>query len=185
MFSNSILITDFTLTDNSPVYQNQTWTGQIITRNSGINFFTISFKVQTTKDNRAELQRFQAEHSLGRPFKMSLGWYSQYSGEQEGAVLVTAPVAVASYKIPVSNNKLEVGTLIQFSSTTKLYKVLANTGTELSIYPSLRKPISGGEVIKFNNLTGTFILTNDNNKTNYVSENIISMDITATEDVTG
>jgi hypothetical protein len=49
---NNTLISEFMLTDNIPQYQNQTWTGETITRVVGSQYF--SFKVTLNKMNRAE-----------------------------------------------------------------------------------------------------------------------------------
>ncbi|AKF37323.1 hypothetical protein ACXKU5_002853 [Yersinia enterocolitica] len=186
MFSKNILISDFILTDNQPVYQNQSWSGQTISRSTGIQYYSLNFKVQTTKQFRQELQAFQAQYSLGRPFEHSLGWYSQYNGQQQVLVQSLQNSNAGAYIIKVlPSTKLEVGTLIQFSNHKKIYKIINNDGQgNLSIYPSLRKAVQLSENIKFNNIMGSFILQISNDKIDYNSENIISMNISAIEDVT-
>ncbi|CRY67018.1 Uncharacterised protein [Yersinia kristensenii] len=186
MFSKNILISDFVLTDNQPLYQNQSWTGQTISRSTGIQYYTIAFKIQATKQNRQEIQAFQAQYGLGRPFEHSLGWYSQYNGQQQVIVQSLQNSNAGSYIIKVPpNTKLEIGTIIQFTNHKKIYKIINNDGLgNLSIYPSLRKTVQLSENIKFNNIMGTFILQNNNDKIDYNSGNIITMSISAIEDVT-
>jgi hypothetical protein len=72
---NNTLISEFMLTDNIPQYQNQTWTGETITRVVGSQYFTLSFKVTLNKMNRAELANFYALYGQGKPFSMPLGWW--------------------------------------------------------------------------------------------------------------
>ncbi|CQI92549.1 Uncharacterised protein [Yersinia rohdei] len=186
MFSKNILISDFILTDNHPVYQNQSWTGQLITRQTGVGYYSIQFKIQATKQCRAELQQFITEHGFGKPFSHSLGWYSEYTGQQESTVQCLSLASVGTYVIKVQpQTVLEVGTLIQFTNHRKIYKIIGNDGMgNLSIFPSLRKPVQISENIKFNNIYGTFILQTDG-KIDFNSENIIIMNIKAIEDVTG
>ena len=57
---NNALISEFMLTDNIPQYQNQTWTGETITRVVGSQYFTLSFKVTLNKMNRTALANFYA-----------------------------------------------------------------------------------------------------------------------------
>ncbi|CNH80766.1 Uncharacterised protein [Yersinia pekkanenii] len=186
MFSKNILISDFVLSDNQPLYQNQSWTGQTISRSTGCQYYTLTFKIQATKQFRQEIQAFQAQYGLSRPFEHSLGWYSQYNGGQQSLVQALAISNAGSYVIKVlASTKLEVGTIIQFTNHKKIYKIISNDGLgNLSIYPSLRKTVQLSENIKFNNIMGTFILQNSNDKTDYNSGNIISMNISAIEDVT-
>ncbi|EGJ6570162.1 hypothetical protein INC08_004543, partial [Escherichia coli] len=114
MFNNS-LISDFILSDNIPQYQNKTWSGEVITRIVGTQYFSISFKVTTNKKYRTDLTNFLALYSSGRPFDMSLGWWGDYSGNQATGIQVTAARTAGATSIQTNTNNLSPGDLIQFS----------------------------------------------------------------------
>ncbi|HCA3847275.1 TPA: hypothetical protein MPJ73_004148 [Enterobacter hormaechei] len=182
---NNTLISEFTLTDNIPQFQNQTWTGETITRVVGSQYFTLSFKVTLNKMNRAELANFYALYGQGRPFDMSLGWWSQYSGTQASQVQATAARAAGATSIAVNANTLEVGTVVQFNGHKKLYRIIANTGNVITIFPGLIKNIQLGELVKYDNIQGSFILTPQNAAYQMPSTNIMEVTINATENIRG
>ncbi|MEG3135667.1 hypothetical protein SC206_19090 [Rouxiella sp. T17] len=185
MFSNNIKIDTFVLTDNAPLFSNQSWTGELITRSTGVQYYSISFQVNLHTRSRQELQQFIAQYGQGAPFEMSLGWYSTYTGAQTGAIAASKAAGANTYQISVAaGNKIEVGSIIQFTNHKKLYKVIANTGSVLSIFPNLKQPVQVGENIKYNALTGMFKLQMDNNAYATPSENLIQMTFKAIEDVT-
>ncbi|WP_426729298.1 hypothetical protein [Enterobacter cloacae complex sp. 357B1] len=75
---NNTLISEFMLTDNIPQYQNQTWTGETITRVVGSQYFTLSFKVTLNKMNRAELANFYALYGQGKETVLYASWMVEY-----------------------------------------------------------------------------------------------------------
>ncbi|EOU9592077.1 hypothetical protein ACOJEA_004777 [Klebsiella aerogenes] len=182
---NNALISDYMLTDNVPQYQNQTWAGETITRIVGTQYFSLSFKVTMNKKYRAELSNFYAQYASGKPFDMSLGWWSKYEGTQTAAVQTTAARTAGATSIAVNSNRLEVGSLIQFGGHKKLYRVVANTGTVMTIFPGLIKNIQLGENIKFDNIQGSFILTPNQSAYNLPSTMVMEVTITATENIRG
>lgn len=142
---NNALISEFMLTDNIPQYQNQTWTGETITRVVGSQYFTLSFKVTLNKMNRTELANFYALYGQGRPFDISLGWWSDYNGTQASQVQATAARAAGATSVAVNANTLEVGTVVQFTGHKKLYRIIANTGNVITIFPRLIKTSNLGK----------------------------------------
>ncbi|MGP6488929.1 hypothetical protein [Duffyella gerundensis] len=182
---NNALISDYTLTDNIPQYQNQTWSGETITRMVGTQYFSLSFKVTLNKKDRAELANFLALYGNGKPFDMSLGWWGTYSGSQNAVIQATAARAAGATSIAVNSNSLEVGNLVQFNGHKKLYRVLANTGTTITIFPGLVNSIQTSEVMKYNNLQGSFILTPQNSAYQLPSTNVIEFTVQATENIRG
>ncbi|MCW2478117.1 hypothetical protein [Candidatus Symbiopectobacterium sp. NZEC135] len=179
---DEFLISSFVLSDNQPMYKNQANSGRLIQRSTGIQYFDISFQVNLNIDDRAAFQKWIAEHSQGKPFEMSLGYYSLYNGLQKGNVIANA-ASKNTYKITCTS-VIEVGTLIQFSGHKKIYRVIANDGVTLSIFPSLRQEVQNNETIKYNDIKGTFILNVDKNKYEYKSEQIVQQTFTAVEDIT-
>lgn len=178
-------ISEFVLSDNVPLFQQKIWTGEQITRVVGTEYFSISFKVTMNKQYRAQLANFYAQYAQGKPFDMSLGWWGKYVGNQNAGVQATAARAAGATSIAVNSNSLEVGSLIQFNGHKKLYRVIANTGTTMNIFPGLIKNIQLGEVIKYNNLSGSFVLTTQNAQFSFPSTNLIEVTIQATENVRG
>ncbi|MES3530077.1 hypothetical protein [Enterobacter hormaechei] len=182
---NNALISEFMLMDNIPQYQNQTWTGETITRVVGSQYFTLSFKVTLNKMNRAELANFYALYGQGRPFDISLGWWSDYNGTQASQVQATAARAAGATSVAVNANTLEVGTVVQFTGHKKLYRIIANSGNVITIFPGLIKNIQLGEVMKYDNIQGSFILTPQNAAYQMPSTNIMEVTINATENIRG
>ncbi|EPB3479050.1 hypothetical protein ACRFZU_000522 [Escherichia coli] len=182
---NNALISEYTLTDNVPQFQNQTWSGETITRIVGTQYFTLSFKVTINKNNRQELANFYANYTNSKPFDMSLGWWGDYNGRQTGAVQATAARNAGATSIAVNTNSLEVGSLIQFGGHKKLYRIIANTGTTMTIFPGLIRSVQGGEVINYDNLKGSFILVPSQNGYNLPSTNVMEVTIQATENIRG
>ncbi|MCC1903060.1 hypothetical protein KSI20_24790, partial [Salmonella enterica subsp. enterica serovar Indiana] len=58
---------------------------------------------------------------------------------------------------------LEVGAMIQFANHKKLYTVVQNTGSELSLFPALQANVQLGETIFYNGIVieGTLAPDND------------------------
>jgi len=184
MLSNA-LISDFMLTDNIPQYQNQTWSGETITRVVGVQYYSVSFKVTMNKKKRAELSNFYAQYAQGKPFDMPLGWWGSYTGSFSGTIQVTAAAAAGATTIAVTQNTLEVGSLVQFNGHKKLYKVVGNNGFSITLFPGLTRAIQTSEVLNYENLQGSFILTPQNASYQYPSTNVMEVTIQATENIRG
>jgi len=184
MFNNA-LISGFVLSDNRPQYQTQTWSGETLTRMVGVQYFTLTFKVTVNKKDRAELANFYGQYGSGKPFDMSLGWWGQYNGTQTTTVQATAAAAAGASSVTASRNTLEVGSLIQFNGHKKLYRITANNGYTISIYPGLIRAIQTSEVIKFDNLQGSFVLNPQNSVYELPSTNVMEITINATENIRG
>ncbi len=182
---NNALISDFMLSDNIPQYQNQTWSGETITRMVGVQYYSVSFKVTLNRKTRAELANFYALYAQGKPFDMPLGWWGSYVGSHTGAIQATAARSVGATSIAVTQNTLEVGSLVQFNGHKKLYKVVGNNGFTLTIFPGLTRPIQTSEVLNYDNLQGSFILTPQNSTYQYPSTNVMEVTIQATENIRG
>ncbi|WP_233970947.1 hypothetical protein [Pectobacterium versatile] len=180
---DNFLISSFVLSDNQPMYKNQANSGRLIQRSTGIQYFDISFQVSLNIEDRLKFQQWIAEYSQGKPFEMSLGWYSMYNGIQKDTVTVLNAANKSTYKISCDSD-LEVGTLIQFSGHKKIYRVIANDGENLSIFPNLRQSVQENETIKYNDIKGTFILNVDKNQYQYKSEKVLQQTFTAVEDIT-
>jgi hypothetical protein len=182
LFSNNIKITDFQLTSTEPKYSNRSWTGTQIQRSTGIQYYQLQFTMNFHQKDSAEYERFIATYGQGRAFSMDLGHLSKYTGSQTTAVSSTAVSAIGTYQVKTTNNGLEVGTLIQFQNHKKIYRVIANTGTVLSLFPNLRQQVGLNENIRYQNIEGQFVLDVDNNHQLNIKT---SMNITlkATEDI--
>ncbi|MDH6161144.1 hypothetical protein M2354_000799 [Leclercia adecarboxylata] len=180
LFSNNIKISDFKLQSTEPAYSNKSWTGAQIRRSTGIQYYQISFNLQFNQADRQEVLNFIAQYSQGRPFITDLGYYSQYTGNQFNTVSSTATVNKGGTVIPCNNNVLEVGTLVTFQNSTKIHRIIANTGTSITVFPALRQNVQAGEVIRYQGITGAFIIDVDCDL-NLQSTNIISLQVKATE----
>lgn len=180
-FSNNIKVTGFQITSTEPMYTNRAWSGSLITRSTNIQYYNLQFTLNFSQENAPEVQKFIAQYSQGKPFQMDLGYLSQYKGVQTAAISASAVEAAGTYKISTTQNSLEVGSLIQFSNHAKIYRVIANTGTTISIFPNLRSQVNTGEPVKFNNLQGSFILDPTNNNYQMQVQKVMSVQLNAVE----
>lgn len=181
VFTNNIKLSDVQVTSMEPIYTNQSWTGVIHTRSTGIQYYTIQFTMQFEKKYLQEYNAFIAQYSQGAPFNLSLGFYGNYLGTQTKSIQATAARAKGSYQIPVASGyTVEVGTLIQFSNHKKIYRVISNANNVLSIFPDLRQNVVIGEIIKYKGIEGQFMLNPDNDYSLTVA-NAMSIQLKATE----
>ncbi|NIG74192.1 hypothetical protein F3J34_11350 [Klebsiella sp. Ap-873] len=151
-FSNDIKITDVTLSSTVPQYSQRAWTGVELRRTVGIQYYKLKFTLNFEVKNRSEVQAFIAQYQQGKPFILSLGQYSQYTGTENGSVAAAGAVNAGGMIIPTNQNALRVGDMIQFTNHKKLYQILETNGTSLTIFPQLRQAVSVDEVINYNNL---------------------------------
>lgn len=180
LFTNNIKISDFKLQNIEPAYSNISWTGSQIRRSTGIQYYQISFNLQFNQADRQEVLNFIAQYSQGKPFTTDLGYFSQYTGNQIGTVSSTATVTKGATVIPCNANVLEVGTLVTFQNSTKIHRIIANTGTSITVFPALRQNVQAGEVIRYQGISGSFIIDVDCDL-NLPSSNIMSLQVKATE----
>ena len=180
LFTNNIKISDFQLQSIEPSYSNKSWTGAQIRRSTGIQYYQLTFNIQFNQADRQEVLNFIAQYSQGQPFITDLGYYSQYTGNQFATVSSTATVNKGGSVIPCNSNMLEVGTLVTFQNSTKIHRIIANTGTSITVFPALRQNVQAGEVIRYQGITGTFIIDIDCDL-NLPSKNIMNLSIKATE----
>lgn len=180
-FSKNIKISDFTLQSKSPQYSNQSWTGQVIQRSTGVQWYTFNFTLNFNQRERIEVQSFIAQYQQGKPFTISLGHMATYNGKQKNPVYVKSPVAKGIYKFTTTASQvLEVGAMIQFGNHKKLYSVVANNGTTISIFPALQANIQANEPVLYNGLVIEAILDVDNDYQMPVT-NAVSMKFKCTE----
>ena len=164
LFTNNIKISDFQLQSIEPSYSNKS-----------IQYYQLTFNIQFNQADRQEVLNFIAQYSQGKPFSTDLGYYSQYTGNQFATVSSTATVNKGGSVIPCNSNILEVGTLVTFQNSTKIHRIIANT-----VFPALRQNVQAGEVIRYQGITGTFIIDIDCDL-NLPSKNIMNLNIKATE----
>lgn len=159
----NVSISDFTLQDQSPQYSNQSWTGALIQRSTGVQWYDYQFTLSFNQKDRLEVLAFLAQYRQGKPFQMSMGHLSQYNGSQSGTVTSKVAVNRGLYKVQTNlPQTLEVGAMIQFANHKKLYTVVQNTGTELSLFPALQANVQLGETIFYNGLVIEGTLAPDN-----------------------
>ena len=121
--------------------------------------------LQFNKKSYPEFNMFMAMYSQSRPFMIGLGLYGKYSGIQTGVLNVTTTTAAGNNTFPC-NNKLEVGSLIQFSNHNKLYRVMpGTTSTSITVFPFLQQNVQMGEVVKYDNLMVEMTIDPDNDWT--------------------
>ncbi|ROP61611.1 hypothetical protein EDF81_0082 [Enterobacter sp. BIGb0383] len=161
-FSNQIKVNNFQIKSTEPIYSNQSWTGQRIIRSTGIQYYQIQFQLSFNIKERAEVTKFIAEYSQGKPFQMSLGHLSTYTGTQTGAVTVQTSVNKGSMIIPVSTNTLAVGEWIQFTNHKKIYRIVEQSASSITIFPALNSSVQASEPLFYDNLVIEAVLDTEN-----------------------
>ncbi|QUG77924.1 hypothetical protein GKQ23_13020 [Erwinia sp. E602] len=143
------------------MYSNQSWTGQRIVRDTGIQYYEISFVLNFNIENRGEVQTFLAQYQHGRPFSMSLGYYGTYAGKQTGGLVASAQTGKGNMVVN-TNNKLAVGELVQFTNHKKIYQVIERTDTSITVFPALQNIVLVNEPIIYENIEIEAVLNPDN-----------------------
>lgn len=181
-FTNNIKINNVTLSSTEPRYSNESWTGAMITRSTGIQYYNIQFGLSFNQKDVAEYHAFVSQYSQGKPFAMALGHLSTYKGSQVGAVSATSPAAKGTYQVSTTANTLEIGTLIQFSNHRKIYRIIGRTGNTIQLFPNLRANVQTNETIRYTSIEGEFVLLPDNEYQLPIS-NVMSVQLTARENL--
>lgn len=182
LFSNKIKITNFQLSSTQPQYTNRAWSGTQITRSTGIQYYELTFTLNFNQRDQLEVKNFIAQYSQSKPFSINLGMYGQYTGNQASAVSTQSSAAMGSYQVSTNQNSLEIGTLIQFQNHAKIYRIIANTGTTISLFPNLRNTVQVGENIKYQNIEGSFVLNADNDYQIQI-QSAMTLQLKATENI--
>ncbi|EMY4147405.1 hypothetical protein AAIR64_001272 [Escherichia coli] len=164
--SKNIKITDFTLKSKQPFFKAQSISGKFQRRFTGIQYFEAEFTANFMAEHINEVKEFVARHLFGRPFSVPLSYYSKYTGDVRQMVTAATGTARGGRKVRLSNftGTLKAGTIIQFENHKKIYKITEDvkSGGEMKLFPNLRQNVLAGEVIKYQNVEGEFLLTTDN-----------------------
>lgn len=181
-FTNSIKVTNVTLSSTVPQYSQRAWTGVELRRLVGIQYYKLQFTLNFEVKNRREVQAFITEYQAGKPFTLSLGSAGLYQGTQTGAVTATAAATTGSMVISTNTNNLQAGDMIQFTSHKKLYQIVSKTANTITIFPQLRQNVGVNEVINYNNLVIEARLDVDQTFDMGIS-NVTSIQFNATENL--
>ncbi len=178
--SKNIKVSTVNLKSIEPKYEHQSWTGQIIQRLTGIQYYELEFTMTFNTKDRSEVLAFIGEYGQGKIFEMQLGHLSTYVGNQTGAVNSTDVLPAGAIVIPTNTQQLGLGELIQFTNHKKIYRIISSTDTSLTIFPALRSGVQAGEMIRYNGLTISAVLKADNDYSMPIT-NIVEMKFSATE----
>ncbi|HAM6012147.1 TPA: hypothetical protein IB719_001086 [Escherichia coli] len=163
--SKNIKITDFTLTSKQPFFKAQAISGKFQRRFTGIHYYEAQFTANFMAEHISEVKEFVAKHMLGRPFSVPLSYYSKYTGDVRQMVTAAARTDRGGRKVRLSNftGTLKAGTIIQFENHKKIYMITEDvkSGGEMKLFPNLRQHVLAGEVIKYQNVEGEFLLTTE------------------------
>lgn len=181
-FSQNIKITNVSLSSTVPQYSQRAWSGVELRRSVGIQYYKLDFTLNFEIKNRGEVLAFIAEYQQGKPFTLSLGHLSLYTGVQTGAVSVSSAAAKGTMIVNVSTNNLEKGTLIQFAGHKKIYQIIDKTSTSITVFPQLRQQVSINESVVYNNLMIEARLDVDQDFGMNIS-NVTSVQLAATENL--
>ncbi|MDU4226402.1 MAG: hypothetical protein E7I02_00135 [Klebsiella grimontii] len=178
--SKNIKVSAVNLKSTEPKYEHTSWTGQVIQRLTGIQYYELDFTMTFNTKDRSEVLAFIGEYGQGKAFEISLGHLSTYVGNQTGAVNCTATLPSGNIVIPTNTQQLGIGELIQFSNHKKIYRIIARTNTSLTIFHALRSNVQAGEMIRYNGITLNAVLKADNDYSMPITT-IVEMKFSATE----
>lgn len=164
--SKNIKITDFTLKSKQPFFKAQSISGKFQRRFTGIHFYEAEFTANFMAQDINEVKEFVARHLFGRPFSVPLSYFSKYTGDVRQMITAAAGTARGGRKVRLSNftGTLKAGTIIQFENHKKIYTITEDvkSGGEMKLFPNLRQNVLAGEVIKYQNVEGEFVLKTEN-----------------------
>lgn len=178
--SKNIKVSTVNLKSTEPKYEHQSWTGQVIQRLTGIQYYELEFTMTFNTKDRSQVLAFIGEYGQGKAFEMQLGHLSTYVGNQTGAVNSTDVLPAGTIVIPTNAQQLGLGELIQFTNHKKIYRIISSADTSLTIFPALRSGVQAGEMIRYNGLTISAVLKADNDYSMPIT-NIVEMKFSATE----
>lgn len=160
--SKNIKISDFNLKSKQPFFKAQSVSGKFQRRFTGVQYFEAEFTANYMAENIGEVKEFVAKHIFGRPFTVPLSYFTKYDGDVKEMVTSAANVSRGGRKVRLSNFRgtLKAGTIIQFENHKKLYQITEDVkgNGEMKLFPNLRQNVLAGEVIKYRNPEGEFVL---------------------------
>lgn len=163
--SKNIKISDFVLKSKQPFFSAQSISGKFQRRFTGIQFFEGEFTANYMAEHINEVKEFIAKHIFGRPFNIPLSYYTKYTGDVKDMVTVSVNSSKGGRKVTLSNfaGTLKAGTVIQFENHKKLYTITEDVkgNGEMKLFPNLRQNVLAGEVVKYQNPEGEFVLKTD------------------------
>ncbi|EIC3047330.1 hypothetical protein LAB19_001664 [Salmonella enterica subsp. enterica serovar Manhattan] len=163
--SKNIKISDFTLKSNQPFFEAQAVSGKFQRRFTGIQYFDAEFTVNYMAEHMDEVKGFIAKHLFGRPFSVPLSYFTKYNGDVKDAVSVVGGASRGARKVRLSNFRgtLKAGTVIQFENHKKLYQLTEDVTAngEMKLFPNLYQNVISGEMVRYQNPQGEFVLTTD------------------------
>ncbi|MDP8728366.1 hypothetical protein [Serratia marcescens] len=182
--NKTVKISDVTITDNAPFFQTKAISGKVIKRMAGPQFLSLDFTANYMREDLDKVKKFIATHKFSVPFDFPMGYFSEYIGNANN-VTARAKANKGARLVPVGvfNGVLEAGTYIKFNNHPKIYQVtedVQSNGT-MKIFPGLYQEVNAGEPVNFRNISGSFILTNDNYQ--FDVKSATKMKFTATENV--
>lgn len=164
-YSRNIKISDFTLKSKQPFFKAQSISGKFQRRFTGIHFYEAEFTANFMAEHINEVKEFVAKHLFGRPFKVPLSHFSKYTGDVKQMVTAATRTDRGGRKVRLSNftGTLKAGTIVQFENHKKIYTITEDvkSGGEMKLFPNLRQHVLAGEVVKYQNPEGEFLLKSD------------------------
>ena len=125
---------------------------------TGQHRYKIKFSI--TLNTADEVRAFEALmlqiRGQQNPFYLDLGdesnWFNPFSIPLSGSILTTVPASTGNNTISINNTLLiPVGAKFTQPNDTKVYQVIGKSGSSITIFPSLRFPLSTGTVLNFRN----------------------------------
>lgn len=164
--SRNIKISDFTLKSKQPFFKAQSISGKFQRRFTGIHFYEAEFTANFMAEHIQEVKAFVARHLFGRPVRVPLSYFTKYTGDVRQMVTAATGTNRGGRKVRLSSfsGTLQAGTVIQFENHKKLYTITEDvkSGGEMKLFPNLRQNVLAGEVIKYQNPEGEFVLKTEN-----------------------
>lgn len=180
--SKNIKISDVKLTSNAPFFSNKAISGKFQRRFTGIQYFELEFTANFMAQHIEEVKKFAIQTQFSKPFYFPLSYFSLYTGTVKDT-LTSAQNANAGARIVTAgqfSGTLEAGTIIQFSNHSKLYQVTEDVkaGGQIKLFPNLRSQVQAGEIIKYRNIEGAFLITDEKREWTLQSLNKVKFNAT-------
>lgn len=151
------LISDVEISHETPVFYSESINMKANSIGTGLHRILCKFTLTTetaadTKKLNALLLNIRGQLS---PFELDLGsvdgWFNPLTTPNTQNVLNTAQVLQGATTMTLNNTTIPVGSYFQFPADTKLYMVIASSGSQYNFFPAARFTTAATSKINFSN----------------------------------
>lgn len=148
------LIDDITITDNNAVLTNDTRSLQYRARSVVGQRFEVAMTTRVLPENRKAALAYIS--SLKGGIKIDTLSLPYFFEAASGTKLVNTAAAIGASTVTLQSiDNVNAGDYIKFGGHTKIYQIIAKSGTSINIHPNLVRSVAVSEQVLFNGISMT------------------------------